>query len=571
MSVKKKLLLSFLVIIIVTIVFGSYAVHSLSVMDWRVVDANDWAYGLSQIGDLQKNAFAVRRADLDRIIEKDAVVQAFTKERGAAAEAAEALMLDYKQGVETLEYDSEDEREKDMAMIEAIIGSWRDYIVQSERLLALCDEGRWEESTALAKGDARHAFESFESALDVLSSYNKEQSEESAQLSGVVYGAARRTTMITLVLVTLFSAFIFIIMTRGMSRSINELIYVSRAIGEGDLRIVSRIGSKDEFGALSSHYNSAISNIKSLISGMQSSSERLERATEELDESVARSAADTDTITANIEKMSLQSHNQHHEIGLMIESLRDMSEGVGSASRNVEEMARAARKSVEKSREGRISMERAVQQMDKIEAAVGTSGQVVGFLGEKSLEIGQIVETISGIAGQTNLLALNAAIEASRAGEQGLGFAVVANEVKKLAGESQSASERIAELITSIQEETAKAVGAMSEGKEEARLGAIAVREGGMVFGEIMDMSVESSERLQGSAEAMRDVSKKTDSIVSVVRTIEDEGRRMADNSQSVLAATQEQSANMPQLTGATREVAFIAKEMKESAQKFLM
>ncbi|MDR3254529.1 MAG: methyl-accepting chemotaxis protein [Synergistaceae bacterium] len=571
MSIKKKLLLSFLVIVIVNICFGLYAVRSLSVMNWRVVDANDWSYGLSQIGDLQLNAFVVRQSDLNRIIERDETRAANSRERESAAKSAETLMLDYKHGVETLDYDSEDEREQDMGMIQAIIDSWRDYLALSDRLLALCDEGRWDESAALAKGDLRRAFESFVSALLVLSDYNKEQSGDSAHLSGLISDAARRTTMITLIIVALFSVCVPIILNRGINRSINELMYVSSAIGDGDLRVVSRISSKDEFGALSGQYNSAISNIKSLISRVQSSSERLERATSELDESVARSADGTNTITANIENISLQSHNQHQKIDSMIEALRDMSEDVESTSRGVEAIARAALESVEKSRDGRNSMERAVQQMDKIEAAVGTSGRVVEFLGERSMEIGQIVETISGIAGQTNLLALNAAIEASRAGEQGLGFAVVASEVKKLAGESQDASERIAGLISSIQEETSKAVGAMNGGKEEARLGSIAVREGGLVFGEIMNMSVESSERLQTAVEAMRDVSLKTDGIVSVVRDIGDEGRKMAENSQSVLAATQEQSATMPHLTGATREVAFIAKEMKESAQRFLM
>jgi methyl-accepting chemotaxis protein len=216
-------------------------------------------------------------------------------------------------------------------------------------------------------------------------------------------------------------------------------------------------------------------------------------------------------------------------------------------------------------------MEHAVQQMDKIETTVESSAQVVTALGERSLEIGQIVGTIAGIAAQTNLLALNAAIEAARAGEQGRGFSVVASEVTKLASESQSAAERIADLITSIQEETSKAVSAMNEGKGEVRLGAVAVRESGDAFGDLMDMSIKSSEQLNTVLGTMQTISTEAQSAASAVDVVKDEGRKIADNSQSVLAATEEQAAAMSDISKAIHDVATIAKEMQDVTQRFLV
>jgi methyl-accepting chemotaxis protein len=179
------------------------------------------------------------------------------------------------------------------------------------------------------------------------------------------------------------------------------------------------------------------------------------------------------------------------------------------------------------------------------------------------------VETISGISSQTNLLALNAAIEAARAGEQGKGFAVVANEVKNLAEDSRAAAEEIAKLIASIQEETSKAVESMNSGKENVKIGSDVVRASGHAFNELADISVKSSEQLQGITVTMHNMSSKTTDIVSQTYNVENSGQKIAENSTSVVAATQEQAVATSEISDASKNLARTAQEMLDSIHQF--
>ena len=140
-----------------------------------------------------------------------------------------------------------------------------------------------------------------------------------------------------------------------------------------------------------------------------------------------------------------------------------MSAGIQQVAVNANAVSGMADKTTNAASQGDKAVDAAINQMKNIERSVSSSAQVVAKLGERSKEIGQIVDAISGIAGQTNLLALNAAIEAARAGEQGRGFAVVAEEVRKLAEQSQEAAKQIANLISEIQTETDSAVVAMDD------------------------------------------------------------------------------------------------------------
>jgi methyl-accepting chemotaxis protein len=226
---------------------------------------------------------------------------------------------------------------------------------------------------------------------------------------------------------------------------------------------------KDEFGKIAFASNKVTESMRMLIRQMEESAEQLSAASEELTASAQQSAQVTTQVATAISEVAAGSGKQLSAIDDTSAVVEQMSAGIQQVAANTNNVAGTSDKTAVAAQEGNQAIETAVKQMNTIEQTVSKSAMVVEKLGERSKEIGQIVDTISGIAGQTNLLALNAAIEAARAGEQGKGFAVVAEEVRKLAEQSQEAAKQIADLIGGIQAETETAVSAMQDGTKEVR------------------------------------------------------------------------------------------------------
>lgn len=226
-----------------------------------------------------------------------------------------------------------------------------------------------------------------------------------------------------------------------------------------------------------------------LIVQVMQSAETLASSSEELTASAEQSAQGASQTALNITAVAAGTERQTEAVNQATAVVERIANEINQVAGNVGIVEVTSGKASGAAEEGSKAVEAAVRQMDNIETKVTHSAQIVVKLGERSKEIGQIVDTIAGIASQTNLLALNATIEAARAGEQGRGFAVVAEEVRKLAEQSQEAAKQIAGLIGEIQSETTSAVTAMDEGTHEVKIGAEVVNNAGRAFAEIVTLT----------------------------------------------------------------------------------
>jgi methyl-accepting chemotaxis protein len=544
--------------------------RSLHIVNGRVVEANSWTVGIAQLGDMQFSVMSLRRYDLNYIQQTEANQKANTlRNRASAIESAEEVMNVYRSEVLVIPYDAEEQRQEDLRAIDLIIDNWKAYAGASRKLLDEYDAGNGAAVTELVNGESLRLFEELEKSVIDLIVFNKEGSEAVMRMSEDIYRSMELTITAILAAAVAFSVVVPILLVRGVKRSINELLRVSESVEAGDLTVTAAAFADDELGKLARQYNHTVASIKSLVSNIQDSASYMSGAADDFLRSASQSSAGTEMIAQSIERVSLQSDKQRTEIESITTSINGMADGIADMTEKLDKLARGAAESVRIAGDGGEAMQKAIAQMNMIESAVNTSSQVVAALGERSGEIGRIVGTIADISSQTNLLALNAAIEAARAGEQGRGFAVVAGEVKKLAGESQIAAEEISRLISSIQEETSRAVEAMANGREEVKKGSLAVGDGGRAFDDLAQKSVGISDKVTGIASVMHAMSSETSGITEAARNAEESSQEIARDSQSVAAATEEQSASMSEVSNSSQKLAKIASDMLNSTKRF--
>lgn len=377
-------------------------------------------------------------------------------------------------------------------------------------------------------------------------------------------------SLVTIIVVLVITGLIVAWYARRLARPLQTLDEAAKRIAGGDIT-PTKLGivSNDEIGRLGHSFEQMTENLRGLIRKINQATDQVAASSEELTASAQQSAEAANHVTQVITGMATGAENQMKAVDNTALVAEQMSAGIQRIAANTNAAAGTTSKSAEAAQEGSQTVEKAVTQMEKIEKTVTRSAQVVLKLGERSKEIGQIVDTISGIAGQTNLLALNAAIEAARAGEQGRGFSVVAEEVRKLAEQSQNAAKQIAELIMEIQSDTDNAVVAMDEGTKEVRVGTEVVNEAGRAFRDIFTSVNEVSDQMREISVAIQQMASGSQQVVSSVRQIDTISKEAARQAQTVSATTEEQLATMEEIAASSQALAKMAEELTHAVSKF--
>ncbi len=378
------------------------------------------------------------------------------------------------------------------------------------------------------------------------------------------------TTIVGVLVVVLVCIFLSNYFIGQMIDKLDSVVKAMKHVAEGNLRIPDlNVVTDDEIGALANSLNNMKFKLKHLLTRILEYSARVAASSKELNEGTQQTH---DSINSVVQSMSVLTHGtaeQEQTIAALEEKINDMFEKMDSLSETALQMQEVANDSTANASEGKKRVDAAIAMMKKIEEQVNSSAKVVGELGKRSDEIGQIVETISGIAGQTNLLALNAAIEAARAGEQGRGFAVVAEEVRKLAEQSAEAATNIANLIATIQADTESAVEAIDQGNQGVKEGTQAVIETGEAFAGIEEQSNRLTVNVEKSLADIAAVYMSNSEITTAVGRVREIATKTGENAVSVNAVTEEQTASMQEVAHASQKLTDLAHEMHDEVNLF--
>ncbi|MBE0345339.1 methyl-accepting chemotaxis protein [Pseudoalteromonas sp. J010] len=354
-------------------------------------------------------------------------------------------------------------------------------------------------------------------------------------------GKANLWTWIGMMVATIMAVGVAYITVSRITKPLSEVNRVLNIVASGDMTQRLDDTAKDEFGELSKSCNTLISSLRELITGIISRSTQLAAASEE-----------TSTITTESSQAIKNQQAQVEQAATATTEMSSTSHGVSNSAHQALQEIKNADKEAERvkgiSHENKHTIEQLAKEVDE-------ASRVINKLHQDSASIGSILDVIRGIAEQTNLLALNAAIEAARAGEQGRGFAVVADEVRSLASKTQESTQEIQAMIESLQAGAEEAVSAMSKGKQQAE--------------SCVNQSDLANEALNSITAAVSQAHDVSEEIANAANEQQQVAQEISERLESIVTIAEQTAEGASQTSISSSEVAKLAEELRLSVDQF--
>ncbi len=503
-----KFISSFLVISAIMAFIGIYGLGNLSKVNRSLDDL--YANQLIAVKSLQQAqvGFNEMRLNLRKLyMAKDADVIASTK-------------ASYQNAIESI-VNSMDEFEKTKLSdasrkgIESYDKMWDKYIEVYERAVGLKDSGNLEEMERVIDGEYQTVTQQLKDVLASLVEINMNEANEARKNGAHIYSSSRSITIAILIAAVAISIAFGYWIARMISNPLNRVVGLVKKVADGDLRETVNLDTKDEIGVLGGAIDAMVLNLRRIVGSILTGAQSLAAASEQ--------------ISASSEEIASGNASQANSAQTISELFKELSSAIHSVAQNTELASELSDKAIDVAKDGGAIIQSSMDSMNAV------SGKM-SLLEDDSQKIGDIIEVIEDIADQTNLLALNAAIEAARAGEQGRGFAVVADEVRKLAERSSEATKQITGIIKGMQENTKQSVAAVHDSAELSR-------KTGESFRQIAGMVNDAGHKVSEIAAASEEQAAQASTVQEAVESISAATEEAAAASQETAATAQSLSA----------------------------
>ena len=533
LKIRTKLYIGFGVMILLAVAIALTAFISISVLSSNIDEmGNKRMMQAITTGDLsenilvattylQKGFIAENREELDKAIEgmlgtRKNITENFEKLKGSMdAEKGRAL---YQSMVDARKPNAE----------------MRDQIVK-----ALKAGNKKEAVQMLAKYEPIQA--AYIKSVNDMDAYVREMAKQSNE-------ASQSNAHITSLIIIVFSATAFVVailvafwIIGSITGPLNEAVKTANTIAAGDLTVRIENAGSNETGQLLLAMKAMVDKLKGVMADIKQAS--------------ASVASGSEQLSASSEEITRTMTDQSNRSSQIATATEEMSQTVIDIAKNASNIALSASETAAIARKGEEVVDKSVVEARTIVETVNASAHVMQTLGDKSRQIGEIVDVINDIADQTNLLALNAAIEAARAGEQGRGFAVVADEVRKLAERTAKATAEISQMIGSIQGEVGSAVDAMSHTNEKVNVG--------------LQYSVEAGEQLKSIVQSVTSLQSLVQQIATATEEMSTTSEAISGDIQAVANGAREISGGSDQIAQSSSELARLAGQLKNIVDQF--
>ncbi|MCR6095396.1 methyl-accepting chemotaxis protein [Salipaludibacillus agaradhaerens] len=363
---------------------------------------------------------------------------------------------------------------------------------------------------------------------------------------------------------------IFWIVTSNLSKRLNQVVGTAEQLSRGNLAVEKiEIKSQDEAGRIGLAINQMIDNLSTMITNVRRTSDQVAASSEQLSASSTETTKVTEEITESIQEVASGADTQVEKAADNERTVNDMSKSIDLIASSIETVNESSEVSAQKAEHGTDVISSTMSQMTSIHELTDKIAGSVNGLAVSSEKIGSIISLITDVAEQTNLLALNAAIEAARAGEHGKGFAVVADEVRKLAEQTGNATNEISSLIAHIQQDIQHSVSYTKEGREAAQTGMSYMEDAGRSFEELSEAIHGVSSQMREVTAAVAQVEEGVNRVKSSVEETTSIAEQSAGYTQNVAASAEEQNASMEEISSSADQLAKMAEELQQSVSKF--